>query len=132
MTSPLEDLLIDADSVDLERLASALKPFAAIDKKSGRLHFHPPYESLTTRRKTLVCLLGQKASHLLGLAESESLSPKEAEACSGLPGGTVRPKLTELKKDRIALTDENGFYAIAPHQVSRAVQELLDADRGGA
>lgn len=53
MGNPLEDLLVDADAVDLGRLAAALKPYAAIDSKTGRLHFHPPYEGLTTRRKVL-------------------------------------------------------------------------------
>lgn len=129
MGNPLEDLLVDADAVDLGRPAAALKPYAAIDTKTGRLHFHPPYEGLTTRRKVLVCLLGQKASHLLGRIDSERLSPKQLEACTGLPGGTVRAKLTELKQDRTAVVDEHGGYAIAPHQLSRAVQELLDADR---
>jgi len=132
MGNPLEGLLVDADAVDLERLAAALKPFAAIDTKTGRLHFHRAYECLTTRHKILTCLLGQKASHMLGRAESELLTPKQMEACTGLPGGTVRAKLSELKGDRLAVADAHSGYGIAPHKLAVAVDELLDSIDGAS
>jgi len=130
MTNPLEDLLVDADAVDLERLARALKPYAAIDTKSGRLHFHPAYEGLTTRRKVLTCLLGQKAAQMLSRADFDLLTPKQIEACTGLPGGTVRAKLSELKQARLAVADEHSGYRIAPHKLGAAIDELLDSVAG--
>jgi hypothetical protein len=127
LTNPLEELLVDADAVDLERLAAALRPYAAIDTKTGRLHFLAPYGDLTTRHKVLVCLLGQKASLLLSRSDTDILSPKEIEACTGLPGGTVRAKLSELKQDRLASAAGPGRYTASPHHLRAATQELLDA-----
>ena len=125
MDNPLEDLLVDADALDLSRLASALKPYASIDKRSGRLVFSRAYASLATRQKVLVCLLGQKASHLLGTADDDLLTPKQVEACTGLPGGSVRAKLAELKSDRLLENDGRGKYRASPHRLAVAVDELL-------
>ncbi len=125
MGNPLEELLVDADALDLFRLAEALKPYASIDRRSGRLIFSRAYASLATRQKVLVCLVGQKAAHLLGTTGDDLLSPKEVEACTGLPGGTVRAKLAELKSDQLLVNDGRGKYRASTHRLAVAVDELL-------
>jgi hypothetical protein len=124
MTNPLEGLLVDADEVNLDLLASGLRPYVAIDSKTGALHFRPDYSSLQARNKVLVCLLGQKASALLGKTESEVSTPKAVEVATGLPGGTVRGKLLELKNARLITADGPGKYRVAPHQLGRALEEV--------
>lgn len=124
MTNPLERLLVDADEVNLELLASGLQPYVAIDIKSGDLHFRPDYSMLHAKRKVLVCLLGQKAAALLGKSDGEVLTPKAIEVSTGLPGGTVRGKLLELKNERLITPDGPGKYRVAPHQIGKALEEI--------
>jgi hypothetical protein len=124
MTNPLETLLVDADEINLDLLAAGLQPYVAIDSKDGHLHFRPGYETLPPKSRVLVCLLGQKASTLLKKSESEVLTPKAIEMTTGLPGGTVRGKLLELKNARLITADGPGKYRIAAHQIGNALGEI--------
>jgi hypothetical protein len=126
---PLEALLLDGDEVNRALLAESLSGLVAVDKKTGDLVLRSDYNSLDTRGKLLAYLLGVKAALLLGLAEDGTASPKEIVARTGMPKGTVNPKLTQLYGERSVSKTSAGAYFIAPHQIAGAIQ-TLEEQRG--
>lgn len=124
---PLADLLLDADDVDRAQLAQGLKGILGVDNNSGRVVLKPGFNDLDTRKKVLAFLLGAKAAFLLGKAETEVVAPKDITKQTGLPTGTVNPKLKELREQRLVSRTDVGGYHVAPHQVTRG----LEVVRGG-
>lgn len=94
------------------RLAEMLIPFAAGDAGDGTFHPKQSWYNLNTKRKTLVFLLAKLALATKNPELEIAASPKEIEQSTGLPGGTVRPKLSELVKDHIAFKDSDGNYSV--------------------
>jgi len=121
---PLKDLLLDADEVDRAQLAKALKNYLGIDSKTGRVVLKPGFKTLSTRNRVLTYLLGYKVSTLLGLIDSEEVAPKDIPNETGLPKGTVYPKLKELKEDRLISQSDSSKYYVAPHQILTAIEVL--------
>jgi hypothetical protein len=124
---PLTGLLLDASQVDRVRLASALQDVLGVDTETGLVVMKPSYTHMTTRHKVLAYLLGRKAAVLLGRAAAEAASPKVICTETGMPSGTVNPKLRELMRDRLVSRTESSEYYVAPHQVASAVRDLRDA-----
>jgi DNA-binding transcriptional ArsR family regulator len=126
MDDPLEQLLLDADEVDRAELAQSMHALLGVDTKTGRVVLKPGFNQLDTRRRVLAYLLGAKVAVLLGKSESEAVSPSDLTSETGMPKGTVNPKLSELYKDRLVSKTKNGAYYVAPHQVQSAIAELQD------
>ena len=123
---PLADLLLDASQVDRARLASALQGILGVDTETGRVVFKPGYGRLTTRHRVLAYLLGRKAAVLLGKAEEEAATPKEICIDTGMPSGTVNPKLRELGRARLVSQTDVSEYYVAAHQLTQALQDLSE------
>lgn len=121
---PLSDLLLDASEVDRARLSKALSDILGIDAESGRVVLKPGFARLTARGKVLAYLLGTKAAVLLGRSDVEAATPKDISEQTGMPPGTVNPKLRELLRDRIVSGTESSQYYVAPAQVLPAIDEL--------
>jgi len=121
---PLSDLLLDAVEVDRARLAGALRDILGVDVNSGRVVLNPGFSQLSTRHKVLAYLLGRKAAVLLDKAETEAVAPKDIAGETGMPPGTVHPKLKELREDRLVSQTESSEYFVAPHQLLQAISEL--------
>jgi len=121
---PLSDLLLDASQVDQARLASALQDILGVDTTTGHVVMKPGFGRLTTRNKVLAYLLGRKAAVLLGKADAEAATPKTICTDTGMPSGTVNPKLRELRRYRLVSQTELSEYYVAPHQVAQAIQRL--------
>jgi hypothetical protein len=121
---PLSDLLLDADEIDRTLLANSLKNLLGIDNKSGRVVPKPGFNSLSARNKVLAFVLAKKAAQLLGVLESELANPKQISEESGIPDGTVRPKLRELIEGKLLSQADGGDYYVAQHQLSRVISEL--------
>jgi DNA-binding transcriptional ArsR family regulator len=121
---PLSDLLLDSDEVDRTRLADTLKDILGVDAKTGKIVLKPGYHSLKTRHKVLAYLLGMKVAVLLGKAISEPVLPKDIQDGTGLPKGTVNPKLVELKEAKLVTQDKAGKYYVAHHQIAIAIDDM--------
>jgi len=121
---PLSDLLLDAAEVDRARLARALRDILGVDTESGCVVPKPGFSNLSTRNRVLAYLLGKKAAMLLGKAESEAVSPKDIPGETGMPSGTVYPKLKELREARLVSQTESSAYYVASHQILKALGEL--------
>jgi hypothetical protein len=123
----LEQLVVRREQLERDQKAQIVKmvfPFAAIDPEKGRVHPKAPFDELNAKDKVLVYLLARLALSALPDAKaSASVSPKEIEEETGLPGGTVRPKLAQLEKERLAFKSEGGYY-VTSATLSRAFKEL--------
>jgi DNA-binding transcriptional ArsR family regulator len=121
---PLADLLLDASEVDRARLATALSDILGIDTTSGRVVLKPGFNRLSARNKLLAFLLGRKVAMLLGKAGSEEVAPKDISRETGIPSGTVNPKLKELREAHLVSQTNSSEYYVAPHQMLQALDEL--------
>lgn len=130
---PLRTLILDAGEVDRSRLAHGLQGIVGLDSGSGRLVLRPGFNKLDAGRKVIAYLLGALAAHLLQLREEKEVLPREIQTETGLPKGTVNPKVSQLHKERRISKTPAGAYFIAPHQIDGALAQLKsEADEGEA
>ncbi len=121
---PLVDLLLDSVEIDRALLANSLKGILGVDSKTGNVILLSGFNKLNSLNKILAFLLGRKVSYLLDKSETEEVFPKEIPDATGIPSGTVHPKLRELKNSRIASQSEDGGYYVPSYQLSNAVNKI--------
>jgi hypothetical protein len=124
---PLDDLVIKSKEVEGENrrlLADLLRPHVRFDPETGAIHFTQKQFKLSTKQYVLLYLLarlalGQKNPQFDVIATS-----KDIEDATGLPGGTVRPKLSELYKGRIITKSGAGYFVQVVNLIkARAILE---------
>lgn len=125
MTDPLETLLVDEGSIARDELATALEPFIRF-ARDGTLWPLDAFDQLTSKRKVLCLLLAVKAQHLLGLREDELVSPGQLVEMSEMAPGTVRPKLSELVRER-RVAKAGHSYVMSGPGARRALAELAES-----
>jgi DNA-binding MarR family transcriptional regulator len=123
----LEDLVIDEGEQSEELLTDLLEKYVRIGKQSGELLPEPPFQELSTKQKTAVTLLTQRAKQKLDISESEWLSPSEISAQSGVKKGTVYPIVRTLEEEGVA-ENEDGNYRIPGHGVRKVRQLITGGD----
>jgi len=123
-TDPLERLILDATEADRATIAEVLGDRIGIDRSSGRVVLLPGYSPLSARSKVLLVLLASKAAHLLGLREGELVRTQEVVLVSGLPAGTVAPKLKELREDHLVAQGADRAYYVPNALLQRVTEQL--------
>jgi hypothetical protein len=128
MTQDLLDPLFvkDEDSIVDSRalLLKMISPFAVIRVESGQVEYKEAAEGLNAKHKILIYLLCRLAFALKsGSNSAEPATPKQIEADTDLPGGTVRPRLKLLLDDKIAVKSDDG-YAVQTTGLKRALRDL--------
>jgi hypothetical protein len=122
---PLTTLLVSEDSVARDEVADALQPILRFTG-SGELLPERSFESLPAESKLLAVLLALKAQELLGVRPDPSATPQEIATLSGMPPGTVRPKLAGLLRAR-RVTRDHARYALPVHSIRSACELLKEA-----
>ncbi|KKS96463.1 MAG: hypothetical protein UV73_C0010G0048 [Candidatus Gottesmanbacteria bacterium GW2011_GWA2_43_14] len=112
---PLSQLIVNTEELDRKKLAELLDGYCAISK-DGQIRPISNFPQLDSTSKVLAIILAQKAAKTLGLVETDQISPSSIEEISGLPGGTVRVKLMELRQQRI-VDSTKGSYSIPNHSI---------------
>jgi hypothetical protein len=125
-TSPLEALVVKNEVLAEEELAKALLPFLRFTE-DGQLLPSKRFENLSTLDKTCCVLLAGSALHALGKRDRPGFQNAEIMRLTGMPEGTVGPKLSQLKKERIAVK-KGKDWVIAGYALRSAVERLADAD----
>ena len=111
MSDPLERLVrSEEDLLNRELLARALDGLAYVDKDRAKVLLTPDGAARSAREKLIIYLLGKKALRAVGSEIKEETGPKEIEKATGMPGGTVRPRLRQLAKEGIVAKREEGYY----------------------
>lgn len=122
---PFETLLVDAESLDKQRIVEALQGLLAIDRATGQIYVEMGFEKQNTKSKVLLFLLALKVSHALGKSDSERMPPGEIARSTGMASGTVRRLVNELTDSRVLQKDSKSHYYIPNPAVSR-VLDILD------
>lgn len=124
---PLDQIFVRTEEVEGESralLARMIFPFAAVSAESGEVHFKTTADELNTKQRIIVYLLCRLAlSTRPNTVHSAAVTPKEVERGTDLPGGTVRPKLSQLVSERIASKNGDG-YSILSTSLRRVYKEL--------
>ncbi|MFC6719167.1 hypothetical protein ACFQGT_02625 [Natrialbaceae archaeon GCM10025810] len=127
--SPLEDLYVDADAIDEERIRDALTDIVAIDRDTGNPRFYEEFETLNSKRKFTAVLLYRRALSALGdLKDDESVGAGSSYFADfiGVDGSTIRHAAKDL--DFVTNEDEQDGYLIPVHNIKRAVEFLENTD----
>jgi len=110
---PLDQLVMKAEEVEGEArklLADLLIPHVRMDPEAGKIFFVPYPPKLNTKQHVLVYLLAKLALAQKNEYFDAVATAKNVEDATGLPGGTVRPKLTQLFKDKIISKSDVGYF----------------------
>jgi hypothetical protein len=119
---PLDQIFTDTEQVEQaqrEELAALIIPYAAVNRQTGAVYFKPTTDELNSKQKLILYLLCRLA--LSALPDSpfpKFVTPKEIERDTELPGGTIRPKLTQLVDEKIVVKSGEG-YRITPTSLHR-------------
>jgi hypothetical protein len=124
----LEDLLVDEAAFDRDALAEALLDYVRLGR-SGELRPGPKWGGLSRLGRVLAVLLAGKAAWALGLRADENTGASEVTTLSGLPGGTVRPKLRILRERSLVEQSADGRYRVSSMAMSSALQTLRSEER---
>lgn len=116
---PLDILITKTEEVKGEnrkKLAELLFPYVSIDPELGKTFFkedikHP----LTGKQRVLIYILSRLAISQKNDQFSTESTSKEIQEGTNLPGGTVRPYLATLLKEKYIERNPNGYYAIVHH-----------------
>jgi hypothetical protein len=130
---PLDQLVMKVEEVEGESrklLASLLVPHVRMDPETGKIFFVPYPPKLNTKQHVLVYLLAKLALAQKNEKFDAVATAKIVEEATGLPGGTVRPKLTELFKDRIISKSDAGYFVEVSnlYKASSLLEETLTRD----
>ena len=114
---PLSQIFVRTEEVVGEQralLAQLILPFAGVNPETGEVYFKPTSaDLLNAKQKILVYLLCRLAlSTLPNTSFSPYVSPKEIELATRQPGGTIRPKLSQLVSDDKVVIKSGEGYAV--------------------
>jgi hypothetical protein len=111
---PLAQIFSRTEQVEGEQravLAKLILPYASINPETGNVYFTPTTEELNAKQKIYIYLLCRLAlSSLTNSPFSATVSPKEIEISTHIPGGTVRPALLHLLDEKDVLKSGEGYY----------------------
>lgn len=123
---PLDRLMVKEDALAEGHVAAALEQYVGLTS-SGGIVLKGAFDDLKAREQVLCILLAMRAAQLLGLKGEAGLTPLEIVEVSGMAGGTVRPKLSELVKSRL-VAKEGGRYEVPMHALLRATRPLMPVE----
>lgn len=109
---PLKRLVkAEEELLDRDLLARLLEGLVFVDLGRQKVLFTREAMRLNARKRVLLYLLGRKVLRALGGTEIvEEVRPRDMEGPTGLKGGTIRPRLKELRDEGIIAQGENGYY----------------------
>ncbi|MGH8546896.1 MAG: hypothetical protein ACREX3_25440 [Gammaproteobacteria bacterium] len=118
----MKALIVKEADLAEQELADALMPYLRFSD-SGDLFTTEEFDLLTTRDRVLCVLLAARALNALDRRDQPGMRNAEVQDLTGMPAGTVNPKLAGLKKDRIA-TKDGGYWVVAPYALRKVANEL--------
>jgi len=124
--NPLEELYTDSGQIAPADLLSLLRPFIRLHRETGTVIYTPLGISLSANKKIVLLFLAKKALFLLGVIQSEFLTPKDVKLEFGknIPHGTIDATLKRFS-EKGPLRGKDGKYFIPDFNFSQT-QEMFN------
>jgi len=120
----LKDLVAQKGSLDEAAIEEIVSEYVRYDPEAQTIAFIPGAADLPNRAKVLVYLVAlQGWPFVTDAAISVDAKPGDIAEHLGIPGGTLRPILKELK-DRHIIAERNGRYFVRPISLASIKSEL--------
>lgn len=126
-TDNLDSLVIPESPIKRDELMNLLKRYLRIVYSSDKFNFQRRYWGLSTDRKVLVVLLGEKARYLLGISEDDRLDPTRVSKLSEVKLGNAYPAIRKLEQ-RGLIENRGGEYRIPPERFNRVKKYVLSSN----
>jgi hypothetical protein len=126
MSDLLSSLIVDEQTLTRDELARVLGPYVAFSS-GGALVIEPAFDRLSAQHRVLCVVLALQALHALGLRKDVAAAPAEIVDLSGMPPGTVRPKLSILLRGRWITRAKDGRYCVPLSSLRRVCRVLSEA-----
>lgn len=133
--NPLEELIEDesqASSRGESILKDLIQPYAYIGKNSKDVQLRDETFGLPPKLRVVLLFLGKLAAKQLGLIPDESLAQKEVIGFftpHGVPEGTIKVTLKQLRDDRMISKTSQGRYATGFDKLSKIQAEFTKYGR---
>lgn len=122
--NPLDVLLTDDASTNLEQLATLVKPFIKIVRDSKEFEFLTAFSKLDNNSKIEILLAASKARALL-FDEAEGLAPSEVIAMQVMTEGSTKSAIKSLFDSRKIKKDkEDKKYVLPPYRIPELVEKI--------
>ena len=123
----LKELLVKEEDVLEDMILDSLRGIVSLDSKSGEIYPNERYGKLKADAKICVFLMARKAANLLGLKGVDSVSATTIRERTGMPMGTVNPKLRTLVGKGVIAQNEAKEYFMPAHGLSLAREIIRGA-----
>lgn len=124
---PLERLYGDSDSIDRERLASALEGTIEIDRESADPIFLEGYDDLSGKEKFVAQLLHRRAAVALGEIENDEIGLSTSEITENIEYSKSAVHNYAADVNYVENDDEKGGYYLRDFGINKAI-ELVSND----
>lgn len=126
--NPLNELLVDKNEVNQERLATVLSGLIGIDRESGELVIQSDFHNLDSRSQMVALLLAKRAGEVLGVIDEADILMNSSEIAEYVDVSSRSIRTYGSEKLSFVKTDQRkGGYFIPAASVSQAIQHLEQA-----
>lgn len=120
---PLEDLIVNKDEINREKLSKVLDGVIGIDQQTGDPVFRNNFSGLNTKEKITYYLLYRQAASALDVLEEEvGIQSKQLAEKIGTNYSTTRSILS--KADYIEKKEDKGGFMVPPYSLEAAIESL--------
>ncbi len=118
----------ELDNEEKRHLADLLEPYVWVNPAKNTVSFRHDAPNMSPTQRVVAFLLARRVLELINPETIGDVSPRDVEAGTGLPGGTVRPKLLELTEEKI-LVHIDRTYKISPNFSLSQVKGIFSSDK---